>query len=204
MKTAAKICFVDDDEAVRRSLCRLFESAGYQTVAFQSAEAALAGADISEIDCLILDLQMPGIDGLQLQGIVNQSDERVSIIFLTGHGDVPTSVRALKSGAVDFLEKPVDGELLQKAVDEAVERTRRIRLQSGARKAALELYRQLTARESDVFWLVADGLSSREIAIRLGISERTAKAHRASASRKLKTNSLSEFVLFSHSVDKPA
>lgn len=182
---------VDDDPALLRALTLLLETAGFRVSTYSGAEAFLRDRDTSP-GCAVLDLQMTGAGGLELQQAILEAENPLPVIFLTGRGDIHSSVRAMKSGAVDFLTKPVSGEELLAAVrraialDDAARRERRDRAQLRAR------YDALTARERQVFALVARGLLNKQIAAALGTSERTVKAHRANVIRKMQVDSVAE------------
>lgn len=188
------VLVIDDDYSVRKSLGRLLKTAGHRVETYASAEEFLATAGSDGPGCVICDVKMPGLDGLELQAAL--SEHRVSwpIIFITGHGDVPTSVHAMKVGAVDFLTKPCDGAELLAAVDEAIEIDRRNRrdredVESVRRKRAL-----LTPREREVMELVVTGMLNKQIAFRLGTSEKTIKVHRARVFEKMEARSVAELV----------
>jgi FixJ family two-component response regulator len=163
---------VDDDAAVRDSLLLLLESAGLRAAEFDSAEAFLAAHRGDQPGCLVLDVHMPGMDGLELQNELVRRGELMPIIFLTAHGDVPKTVRAMKAGAVDFLTKPVNGKLLVERVQHAVE------LSETAHKREARL-KSLTQREREILKLAVAGQPNKQIARELGISYRTVEAHRS-------------------------
>lgn len=186
------VYLVDDDAQVLRSLARLLGSAGMQARAFASARSFLdeVGADAS--GCVVLDLAMPGQDGLELQQVMVERGYGLAVVFLSGKGDVPHSVRALKRGAVDFLTKPVDGEALLAAVRDALERARQARQ---ARTERLEFERRLatlTPREREVLHYAVSGRLNKQIAHELGTVEKTIKVHRSRLMRKLGARSVAE------------
>lgn len=194
MKEDATIFVVDDDASLRRSLLWLLRSAGWRAEAFASAADFLARPSFAGIGCLILDVRMPGIEGPQLRDRLAARDASLPVIFLTGHGDVATGVDAMKKGAVDFLLKPCDDEVLLQAVESAVERHR------AAQAQALELHdirrrlACLSPREQEVMQCVIAGSLNKQIAEALGIAEKTIKIHRGRLMQKLAVNSVAELV----------
>jgi FixJ family two-component response regulator len=190
----ATVSVVDDDPAVLRSLTRLLGTAGLQVRAYQSPHAFLEDGDAASAGCLVLDLCLPGLDGLELQRALAASGLHPAIVFITGRGDIPTSVRAMKAGAVDFLTKPFEDEDLLGAVRTALERgalvqRRREDLQSIERRLAT-----LTARERQVLEHVVRGRLNKQIAADLGTVEKTIKVHRARVMAKLGVRSLADLV----------
>lgn len=185
---------VDDDPSFRTAVTRLLRAAKYEVRAYASAPEFLDSEPGGEPGCILLDLRMPGASGLDLQESLARMEERLPIIFLTGHGDIPASVRAMKAGAVDFLTKPVRRETLLAAVQNAL----RIDAKGRAARAALrELqnrYQNLTSREREVLAHVVSGKLNKQIAFDLGAAERTIKAHRASIMEKLGVQSVAELV----------
>ena len=182
---------VDDDASFLRAISRRLEAAGFHVEGFDSAEAFLARRTHSP-GCAVVDLLMPGADGLALQDALSTMDEPLPVVFLTGHGDVHSSVRAMKHGAIDFLTKPVSGDALVEAVRRAIaldERAREERRQSRLLRAA---YDRLTRREREVFALVTHGLLNKQIAAELGTSERTVKAHRSHVMTKMGARSVAD------------
>jgi FixJ family two-component response regulator len=185
---------VDDDASLRTAVTRLLRAAGYQVRSYASAGEFLLARPANTPGCVLLDVRMPGPSGLDLQEAFGKLNETLPIIFLTGHGDIPMSVRAMKAGAVDFLTKPVQRDVLLNAVRNALardEENRRTRERDGALRARFEM---LTPREHSVLNLVAAGKANKEIAAELGTSERTVKAHRAQAMQKMEVTSLAELV----------
>src|SRR6266508_1013619 len=178
---------VDDDDSLRKALTRLLHAAGYEVRAHASAgDFALSDRD-NRRGCVLLDMRMPGPSGLNLQEALAKEDEPLPVIFLTAHGDVPTSVRAMKAGAVDFLTKPIKRDVLLSAVRSALARDLRAR------------FAKLTPREKEVFDLVVAGRLNKQIAAELGMAERTVKAHRGQVMAKMQVTSLAELV---HLADK--
>jgi len=185
---------VDDDASFLRAISRRLEAAGFQVAAFDSAEAFLTRrSDLP--GCAVLDLRMPGAGGLELQEALSRSKEPLPVIFLTGHGDVSSSVRAMKRGAVDFLTKPVDGDELVEAVRRAIAVDAQVRAQRRTVRDLRARYERLTPRERQVFALVARGLANKQIAAELGTSERTVKAHRAQVMEKTGATSVADLAL---------
>jgi two-component system response regulator FixJ len=194
MSSSRKVCIIDDDEAVRDSLQALFEAEGLEVAAFASAKDFLAGGPVGA-GCLVTDLRMPDMNGLELLAALAERAEAPPVIMITGHGDVPLAVRAMKLGAVDFIEKPFDAQLLAARVREAlrVERARGQGLAApddGIRRR-LDL---LTPRERDVLEQLVVGRSNKAVALELDISPRTVEIHRARVMEKLAVGSLAELV----------
>jgi FixJ family two-component response regulator len=192
---ATPIVFVvDDDVSVRESLELLIETAGWQPHTFSSAEEFLARPPIAVPSCLILDLSLPNLSGLDVQKRVAVDRSDMPIIFITGHGDVHLSVQAMKAGAIEFLTKPFREDVLLDAIRGALERSRRV-LEHQAKITALrESYQSLTPREREVMVLVTSGLLNKQVGGELGISEITVKAHRGQVMRKMKAESLPALV----------
>jgi FixJ family two-component response regulator len=195
-----RVYIIDDDASVRRSLARLVRCAGHQVATFPSAGEFLEQSSHAGPGCLVLDVAMPGLSGLGLQERLAEADSPIPIIFITGAGDVPTSVRAMKAGAVDFLCKPVRAPELLSAVDEALNRDRRAR----EREAEVEELRRrlhtLTAREQEVMALVVTGVMNKQIAVRLGTGEKTIKVHRARVIEKMQADSVADLVRMAEKV----
>jgi RNA polymerase sigma factor (sigma-70 family) len=184
---------VDDDVSVRESLELLIRSAGWRPETFASAEEFLARAPVEGPSCLVLDVDLPNLNGLDLQQRIRDRPD-MPIIFITGHGDVPTTVRAMKAGAVEFLTKPLSGDVLRKVIRKAIERSR-ASLSSEAQIRELKgCYSSLTPREREILALVVSGLLNKQIAAMLGISEVTVKAHRGRVMRKMRVESLADLV----------
>lgn len=194
LSMAATVFVVDDDASVRRSLGRTLRTAGCQVAAFASADEFLASADLRGPGCLVLDVRLPGLNGLELQERLNAEGLGLPIVFITGHGDVPTTVRAMKGGAIDFLPKPFGATALLTAVREALARGTAMRQNRDECQALEALAAHLSARELEVLRSVVAGLLSKQIAAELGITERTVKAHRHSIMTKLGVASVAELV----------
>ena len=184
---------VDDDEAMRRSYAFMLSMAGWPVVLYEDARDFLARDDLHTPGCVILDVRMPSISGLELQQRLKALNSVVPLIFVTGHGDVDMAVRAVKEGAFDFMLKPVDPERLKAAVSSACERA--LAAQAPANEQAAR-WAQLSPREKEVFALVAQGHLNKTVAFELGIAERTVKFHRASACRKLGLRTPQEIAAF--------
>jgi len=197
---APMIFVVDDDPSVRRSLTRLLTSAGYTVEAFASAGEFLARERYTGPCCLVLDMRMPGLTGLELQETLAAAGRRLSIVFVTGHVDVPMSVRAMKRGAADLLTKPFDDKDLLAAIQRAVAKDAQD-LGEEARVAELrERVARLSPREAQVFALVVTGMLNKQIAAALRIGEKTVKVHRARVMQKMRAGSVAELVRFADSV----
>ena len=193
---------VDDDVSVRESLELLILSSGWLPETFASAEEFLGRSRIDGPSCLVLDVTLPNLNGLDLQKrIVDRAD--MPIIFITGYGDVPSTVQAMKAGAVEFLTKPFGDDVLQHAISQAVERSRAALAHEAELRARRDCYASLTPRERETMALVVSGLLNKQIALELGISEITVKAHRGQVMRKMRVNSLAELVRVSAALDVP-
>ena len=190
---------IDDDQSVRRGLRRLFKSAGYTAETFASAEDYLAREIFEGPICLVLDVRMPGLKGPGLQEALEKRGACEQIVFLTGHGDVPTATRAMKNGAVDFLTKPFDDEELILAVKRALERAEEQLRRRGERRDARRRIDKLTPREFEVFRFVIMGLLNKQIAAELHTAEKTIKVHRGRVMQKLGVTSVPDLVRVSES-----
>lgn len=190
------IFLVDDDPSVRKSLSRLISSAGYPVEAFSSAREFLNRNPSQDSGCLLLDLKMPDINGIELQEELILTGNTIPIIFISGHANVPISVRAMKGGAVDFLTKPFNGDQLFSAIKSAIEKRAKKQTEDSQIQEIKERTVSLTPREYDVFRLVVHGYLNKQIGASLGISEKTVKVHRSRVMEKMRANSLAELVLF--------
>jgi FixJ family two-component response regulator len=194
MNAIATVFVIDDDPAVRDSLTLMLEEQEYAVRTFDSAEAFLALCPRLARACAIIDMRMPGMDGLQLQSELGRRGLALPVIFLTGHGEIPMSVRAMKAGAVDFLTKPVTVEALLKAVRAALLESERLKLRIDVNQTALAGVQSLTQREREIMAMVVQGLANKEIARRLGISHRTVEQHRGCVMKKMGADSLVDLV----------
>jgi FixJ family two-component response regulator len=190
----ATVFVVDDDASVRRALARLIRSAGWNVEAFASAKAFLERMPHSETGCVVLDVRMPDMTGPELYDRLSERGHPFSVVFLTGHGEVPTSVQAMKKGAVDFLLKPVDDAILLQAIRVAVERHAAERAKEAQRQEIRARLARLSPREREVMEHVILGRMNKRIAADLGISEKTVKAHRGQVMEKMAVRSVAELV----------
>jgi FixJ family two-component response regulator len=188
------VLVVDDDPSVRKGLTRLLAAAGYAVEVFASAREFLARPPHPGPCCLVLDVRMPGLTGIQLQELLAATGRRMSIVFVTGHADVRTSVKAMKAGAVDLLTKPVDARDLIAAIQRAVTRDVHDRAAEARRAEVQRRVGRLTPRETEMFALVVTGLLNKQIGAMLGIGEKTVKVHRARVMEKMQAGSVAELV----------
>lgn len=194
MSSEAIVHVVDDDASWRTSVQRLLTAAGYRVALYASAEQFLESAVPDGPGCVLLDMRMPGLTGLQLQQALAELRRKVSVVFVSGHGDIPTTVLAMKGGAEDFLAKPVDTEVLLRAVDQALARDREDRGRREQLEALRERVDSLTPAERKVFNLVVRGRLNKQIAAELGTAERTVKWHRHNLMQRLQLQTLAELV----------
>jgi RNA polymerase sigma factor (sigma-70 family) len=186
---------VDDDSSFRSAIARLLNAAGYGVALYESSQQLLDKPPTRPSDCILLDVQLPDLSGLQLQDRLSKLGNRLPIVFLTGHADIPTSVRAIKAGAEDFLTKPVGKEQLLETIRRALDHGEEVRARSEQVDTLLARVASLTPRERQVFALVVRGLLNKQIAHELGTSERTVKAHRHMVMQKCGVRSVAELVM---------
>jgi FixJ family two-component response regulator len=185
---------IDDDHSMREALGRLFQSVGLQVRLFSSALELQNSALPDVTSCLVLDVRLPGLSGFDLQAELAKSNIHIPVVFITGHGDIPMSVRAMKAGAIDFLSKPFRDQDLLDAVNQALERDRKRRLDEREFSDCHALYGALTPRQREVMALVTEGLMNKQIAARLGLSEISVKIHRGAVMKKMGVRSLADLV----------
>ena len=188
------VLVVEDDESVRRALSNLFQSVGLEVMLFGSASELLQGKLPANASCLVLDVRLPGLSGLDFQAELGKANIHIPIIFMSGHGDIPMTVRAMKGGAVDFLTKPFRDQDMLDAVYAAIERDRRRREAETVVSNLQTRFETLTAREREIFALVSSGLMNKQVAAELGLAEITVKIHRGHITRKMGAKSLAELV----------
>lgn len=192
--TTAIVFIVDDDLSIRKALGRLLRSFGFQVETFPSAQKFLEHERPDAPGCLVLDVRMPGLDGLELQCSLREANVSLPIVFITGHGDIPMTVQAMKAGAVDFLPKPFDDEALLNAVRQAIARDVQARQERADNTVLRRRVDSLTPREREVLELVVSGMLNKQVGHRLGVTEKTIKVHRAQAMHKMQASSLAELV----------
>jgi FixJ family two-component response regulator len=197
----AYVCIVDDDSLIRQALESLFKSVGLKAYTFPSAQEFLEIDLPEEPCCLILDIRMPSMSGLDLQQKLAEKGVKIPIIFITGHGTVPTSVRAMKAGAVDFLQKPFEDQDLLDAAQRAIELNKQMRKEQAEMNDIKRGIKSLTSREYEVFVLVIAGLLNKQIAYDLDVSENTVKSHRASIMKKMNAESYADLIRFAEKAD---
>lgn len=191
---ASLVCIIDDDEGVRGSLDSLLRSAGFPAIAFEGPNEYLASPEADQARCLVLDIKLKDADGLAFQQALVESNVHVPVILITGHGDIPMTVRGMKAGAVNFLSKPFDDEAFLTAVREAVAIDERRRASIGRDENVRARYETLTPREREVMALVTAGLMNKQVAGKLSLSEITVKIHRGNLMRKMQAESLADLV----------
>jgi FixJ family two-component response regulator len=201
MTDAAIVYVIDDDASFRKSVSRLLRSAGFEVETLASAGEFLERSAADRPSCLVLDVRMPGPSGMDLQSALEETGRDIPIVFMTGHGDVSTSVRAMKKGAVDFLEKPFRAPELLACVERGLARSRQNRTEGAERAVVERRFATLTSRERDVLGLVVKGLLNKQIAGELGIAEKTVKIHRGHVMQKMEAGSVAELVRMVQKVD---
>ena len=198
------VYLIDDDEAVRVAVKDLLESVGLRAETFASGREFLKAARADVPSCLVLDVRLPGVSGLEFQRELTAANVEIPVIFITGHGDIPMTVQAMKAGAVDFLTKPFRDQELLDAIHKAVERDRARREEQAGVEDLRKRYEELTPREREVMGLVVQGLLNKQIATDLGTSETTVKIHRGQVMRKMQADSLPDLVRMAERVSLPA
>ena len=194
---------VDDDVSVRESLEALIRHAGWKSELFSSAHAFLSRARDESPSCLVLDVELPDLNGLEVQERVAADSTEMPIIFITGHGDIPMSVRAMKAGAAEFLTKPFERDVLLTAIRRALERSRVALVQTSELKRLKQHYASLTPREREVFAWVVAGRLNKQVGAELGMTEATVKAHRGQVMQKMKADSLADLVRIAARLELP-
>ena len=188
----ANVAVIDDDERVREAFAFQLSAAGFQVASYSSAHEFVAAKGVSNFDCVLVDVCMPRMNGLQLQKQLTETGNSVSLVFITGRGDLSIAMHAMRAGAVDVLEKPVDEEALLTVIERGVQRSRLERAKNGRRLDLERRFSSLPVRQREVFTLITTGLLNKQVAEELGISERTVKVHRERLRRKMGADSLAE------------
>jgi FixJ family two-component response regulator len=193
---------VDDDISVRRALERLIKSVHLKVETYETADEFLSRSPYEGPACLVLDVRMPGLSGLDLQEKLVETNSEMPIIFMTGHGTIPMSVRAMKAGAIDFLEKPFEDQAFLDLVKNSIELDKHNKNDNAEKNELLQRFESLTSREKEVFALVISGKLNKQTAFQLGISEKTVKVHRANVMQKMRADSLADLVRISEKLPK--
>ena len=188
------VIIVDDDSSMRTMIARLLDSVGMKSISYSAPEEFLRASPPADPACVVLDVQMPGLSGLDLQRELAKAERQLPIVFMTGHGDIPMTVQAMKEGAVAFLTKPFRNQDLIDAVRQALNLDREAQKQRDQLASLRRRYESLTAREREVFALVSTGLLNKQIALQLGTTERTVKAHRGVMVQKMEADSVADLV----------
>lgn len=202
--STAMVFVIDDDESVRKSLNRLLDAAHYQTELFKSASEFLTRSAHPGSSCVIVDVQMPGLNGIDLQNTLIECGREEQLIFITAHGDIPMCAGAMKAGAVDFLQKPFKPEQLLESVERALTRSTEQRRHASDKNHARALLERLTPREYEVMQLVSTGLLNKQVGAELGMAEKTVKTHRAQVMRKLRITSVAELMVLLQKAEVPS
>ncbi len=194
MTATAKVFVIDDDQSIRKSLRRLLDASNYETEVFESASEFLSRSTHPGPSCVIVDVQMPGLNGIDFQKAMLEGGREEQLVFITGHGDIPMCARAMKAGAVDFLPKPFKPRQLLESVQRALTRSAEKRRRASEKNQVRALLERLTPREHQVMQLVATGLLNKQVGAELGMAEKTVKTHRAHVMQKLHITSVAELM----------